>query len=60
MNAFKRLAEVVMEKYSIYVPLSEVVYETVFLKKEEMDEHLLILVEQVVLTLMKFGYLMVK
>ncbi|ATP39002.1 hypothetical protein CSE16_02620 [Solibacillus sp. R5-41] len=40
MNAFKRLAEVMMEKYGIYVPLSEVGYETVFLYKEEMDEQL--------------------
>ena len=40
MNAFKRLAEVVLEKYGIYVPLSEVGYETVFLYKEEMDEQL--------------------
>ncbi|ATP39004.1 hypothetical protein CSE16_02630 [Solibacillus sp. R5-41] len=40
MNAFKRLAEVMLEKYDFYVPLSEVGYETVFLYKEEMDEQL--------------------
>lgn len=38
-----------MEKYGIYVPLSEVGYETVFLYKEEMDE------QKVLVTLMKMG-----
>lgn len=40
MKAFNRLGEVMMEKYGIYVPLSEVGYETVFLYKEEIDEQL--------------------
>ena len=40
MNAFKRLPEVMLEKYGIYVPLSEVGYETVFLYKEKIDEKL--------------------
>ncbi|WP_016995601.1 hypothetical protein [Lysinibacillus boronitolerans] len=40
MNAFKRLAEVMLEKYGISVPLSEVGMESVTLFKEEFDENL--------------------
>ena len=40
MNAFKRLAEVMLEKYGISVPLSEVGMESVTLFKEEFDEKL--------------------
>lgn len=40
MNAFKRLAEVMLEKYGISVPLSEVGIESVILYKEEFDENI--------------------
>jgi len=40
MNAFKRLAEVMLKKYGISVPLSEVGMESVTLFKEEFDEDL--------------------
>lgn len=40
MNVFKRLAEVMLEKYGISVPLSEVGMESVTLFKEEFDENL--------------------
>ena len=40
MKAIQRLIEVMMEKYGIYVPMSEIGYETVFLYKEEIDEQL--------------------
>lgn len=40
MNAFKRLAEVMLEKYGISVPPSEVGMESVILFKEEFDENL--------------------
>lgn len=40
MKAIQRLTEVMMEKYGIYVPISEIGYETVLLYKEEIDEQL--------------------
>ena len=40
MKAFKRLSEVMLEKYGIHVPISEVGMESIILYKEEFDEKL--------------------
>ena len=40
MRAIQRLMEGMMDKYGIYVPLSEIGYESHLLYKEEIDEQL--------------------